>query len=103
MLIKKFLWPHRTAICLLAVVLIVSAAALSAQTALKGQLVTRPLTQDDIALYKLPATTERSGGLSTIGLGQAVFLEADVDSTVPASQIAGVTWALSKKPASSKA
>ena len=102
---KRFLWLHRTTISLLAALMIAAmfAATVSAQTALKGQLVTRPLTTDDIALYKLPATTERSGGLSTVGLGQAVFLEADVDSTVPASQIAGVTWALSKKPASSKA
>ena len=104
MQIKRYSWPHRTAICLVAAVMIAMCAIpLSAQTPLKGQLVTRPLTQDDIALYKLPATTERSGGLSTIGLGQAVFLEAEVDIAVPGSQIAGVTWALAKKPANSKA
>jgi hypothetical protein len=41
--------------------------------------------------------------LSTVGLGQPVYLEAQVDISVPASQIAGVTWALTQQPSGSTA
>jgi hypothetical protein len=75
----------------------------SAQTTLAAQLALRPLNNDDIAAYKLPATIERSAGLSTVAIGQAIFLEAQIDINVPASQIAGVTWEFTKKPAASKA
>ncbi len=61
------------------------------------------MTPDDIAAYNLPATTENSGGLTTVGLGQPAYLEADVDIKVPASQISSVTWTLASKPAGSNA
>jgi len=92
-----------TAICLIALLMALCAPTLSAQSALQAQLATRPMTPDDIAAYALPATTERTGGLTTVGVGQPVNLEAEVDIGVPASQIAGVTWTLASKPASSKA
>lgn len=90
--------------CLLAVLLVLSCAPyMSAQTTLASQLVVRPVTNEDIANYKLPATTENSGGLATVGLGQGVNLEADVDINVPATQISSVTWTLSSKPTGSNA
>jgi len=87
-----------------AVLLVVlSAITVSAQTTLLAQLATRPMNNDDITAYKLPATTENTGGLSTVGVGQPVYLEAQADITVPASQIAGVTWTITSQPAGSKA
>ena len=41
--------------------------------------------------------------MSTIGLGQPAYLEAQVNIAIPAADIVGVTWALAGKPASSKA
>src|SRR5579862_8064749 len=87
---------------LLIVLLAVCVATGGAQTTLLSQLAVRALSQDDIGTYKLPATTERSGGLSTIGLGQATYLDALLDVNVPPDQIAGVTWALTS-PAGSNA
>ena len=96
---KKFLSAPTAAV--LIVLLAVCAATGSAQTPV-SQLAVRALSQDDIGTYKLPATTERSGGLATIGLGQATYLDALLDITIPANQIAGVTWALTS-PANSAA
>jgi len=91
-------------IWILAVVLIATCVPiLSAQTTLQAQLVLRPISRDDIAAYQLPATTQLTGGLTAIGVGQAAHLEADVDISVPATQIAGVIWTLSRKPTGSNA
>jgi hypothetical protein len=98
---KKFLSAPTAA--MLIVLLAVCAATGGAQTTLLSQLAVRALPQDDIDNYKLPATMERSGGLATIGLGQATYLDALLDINVPADQIVGVTWALSSKPANSNA
>jgi len=91
--------------CLLALLLLVVCAAPSfAQTTtLQAQLINRPLVPDEINANKLPATVEKSGGLNTIGLGEAAYLEADVDIKVPASQIASVKWSLDSQPTGSKA
>lgn len=78
-------------------------AILRAQTALQAKISLRPLTARDVTDYKLPSTSQRSGGLSTIGLGQPAYLEALVNSAIPADDIVGVTWVLEKKPAASKA
>ncbi len=65
--------------CLLAVLLVVLCASnVNAQT-LQAQLATRAVTNDDITSYALPSTTESSGGLATVGLGQPVYLDAEVD------------------------
>ncbi len=90
-------------ICLQAVLLAILCAASGYAQSLKAQLTTRPMTRDDIAAYKLPATTELTGGLTTVGLGQPAFLEAQVDISVPPSQISSVTWTLTSKPATSSA
>jgi hypothetical protein len=64
----------------------------------QAQIVPRPLTPGDITAYQLPAGTETSGGLSTVGVGQPVYLEADLDNTIPASDIVGVAWVLTNRP-----
>src|SRR5579884_1327480 len=89
---------------LLAVLLaVVALTAAFAQTAPSAQLIARPLSQDDINIYKLPSTTERSGGLFTVGLGQPAYLEADLDIAVPAANILSTTWTLTYKPSGSSA
>ena len=95
---------HRITIGLLAlVVLSVSAVpTLVAQTSLQGKLGLRALTRDDITLYKLPATTQVSAGLSTVGLGQPAYLEALVDKAIKGSDTANVTWELTR-PSRSRA
>jgi hypothetical protein len=99
----KFPLAHTIAISLVVLMIAVCAPIVNAQTTLAAQLISRPVTNDDINGLKLPATVERSGGLNTVGLGQAAYLEADVDITVPASQIAGVKWTIASQPSGSKA
>ena len=97
--------PRSTPLGLLAVVLMamVVTTMANAQTALNAHLALRPLTPGDISTYNLPATTETSSGLTTVGLGQPAYLEAQIDIAVPASDITGVTWTLTSKPAGSNA
>ncbi len=101
----KFPLAHTIAISLVVLMIAVCAPIVNAQTTttLAAQLIARPVTPDDVTNYKLPATTEHTGGLNTVGLGQAVNLEADVDINVPASQISGVTWTIASQPTGSKA
>ena len=96
---------HGTPAGLVAVMVLAATAATTAiaQTAPQGQLAVRALSRDDIAAYGLSATAELSGGLSTVGIGAPVYLEAQLDSSIPASDIVSVTWAISSKPASSTA
>jgi hypothetical protein len=98
--VKKFLSAPTAAV--LIVLLTVFAAIAGAQITPLSALAVRGLTQDEINTYQLPATTERSGGLATIAVGQATYLGALLDITIPANQIAGVTWALTA-PANSNA
>lgn len=74
-----------------------------AATPLQAQLVPRPLTPGDITAYQLPPGTETSGGLSTVGVGQPVYVEADVNIAIPASDIVSVAWALTNRPIGSAA
>ncbi len=53
--------------------------------------------------YQLPANTEVSGGLSAVGVGQPVYLEAEVNIAIPATNILGVTWAVTSQPMDSTA
>jgi len=82
---------------------IAAACIAHAQIPLNAQLALRPVTPGDIATYKLPATTDASGGLMNVGLGQPAYLEVDINSAVPASDITGVTWTLTTKPGGSNA
>ena len=54
-------------------------------------LVIRPLSPQEIKEATLPATTQKSVGLATVGLGEAVYLEVQVDTGTVSS---GVTWTL---------
>jgi hypothetical protein len=80
------------------VAVVFGATALQAQPTTLGQIGARALTPQEIKDYGLPATTQVSGGLYTVGVGQPLYLEAQVRSTVPASNILGTTWTLVAKP-----
>src|SRR5690349_748750 len=92
--------PGLVAVALMAVA---ATATLSAQTALQPDIVLRPLTPDDVTNYKLPTGTQVSAGLTTIGLGQPAYLEAQVNAAYAAADITGVSWTLTSKPAGSQA
>ncbi len=97
---------YRALAGLLAVALMAVAvpATLNAQTTLQApRLVVRAVTTGDLALYKLPSTTQVSGGLNTVALGEPLYLEVEVDATIPANNIAGVIWTIVTKPAGSNA
>ena len=99
--IKKF---YRTPTGLLAVLLAAAAAVtVTAQTVPTAKIAARPLTRDDLAAYKLPSTLELTGGLFTVGVGQPLYLEAQLDIAVPAADIVGVNWELTSKPSGSAA
>ena len=91
--------------CLKAVGLMAMVAAITANAAtpsgppaLNGQLVLRPLTPGDVTIYKLPSTTENSGGLTTVGVGTPIYLEAEMNKVIPAANIVSVTWTLTNAP-----
>jgi hypothetical protein len=83
--------------------LLVAITASAATSVLPSQIVLRPLTPGDVSAYKLPSTTEVSGGLNNVGVGTAVYLEAEVSSTIAASNIVSVTWSLTATPPGSAA
>ncbi len=56
-----------------------------------AKLVIRPLSPQEIKDYSLPATTQKSTGLATVGLGEAAYLEVQLDTGTVSS---GVTWTL---------
>jgi hypothetical protein len=78
--------------------LVAMTASAAAPPTLNGQLVLRPLTPGDVTVYKLPSTIENSGGLNTVGIGTPVYLEAEFNIAIPASNIVSVTWALTNIP-----
>ncbi len=74
-----------------------------AQPTALGQIGARALTPQEIKDYALPATTQISGGLYTVGLGQPLYLEAEVRQTISAANILGVNWTLVSRPPGSAA
>ena len=91
---------------LAAIGLLSLAAALPASAAtpaLTGQVLARPLTPGDKANYSLPASMEVAGGVSTVGVGTPVYLEAQINIAIPAADIKGVTWVLTNQPVGSAA
>lgn len=90
---------------LLAAVLMAVAAptTVHAQPApLNADLALRPVTTGDISAYKLAATTQKSGGLTTVGVGQPAYLEMQINSAIQSTDIAGVIWNLTYKPLGSQ-
>jgi hypothetical protein len=106
-------WPTRhhlkfsgTSAGLLAAVLMAVAApaTVEAQPApLNADLALRPLTAAEISALKLPSTTQKSNGLTTVGLGQPAYLEMQINNAIKASEIAGVIWTITYKPKDSSA
>ena len=96
-------WSLTACLAAAGLTLLASASPLHAATALNGSLILRPLTAVDISTYKLPSTTDYSGGLTTVGVGGAVYLDACVNIAIPAADITGVTWTLTDKPLTSLA
>ena len=70
---------------------------------MQGQVIARPLTPGDKTTYGLPASLEVSGGISTVGIGTPVYLEAEINIAIPAADIPGVTWVLTNQPPGSVA
>lgn len=98
---KRF--AGRMAVVLTAVAAIAAPTGANAQTSLQAHIVLRPLTAVDRTTYGLPSSSELSGGLSTVGVGTAVYLEVDVNTNFPASNITNVTWSWIAKPMGSMA
>lgn len=79
-----------------------AASAGAAAPALQGRLDLRPLTPGDIKAYGL-TNFQGASGLTTIGVGQPAYLEAEVNIAVPTSDITNVTWTLTSAPIGSSA
>ena len=95
-----------TGLVTLALIVVAATTTLTAQTTvLAPRLAPRAVSAGDVSntAYKLPSTTEYSSGLTTIAIGEPVYLEVQVDATIPANNIAGVTWTVTSKPAGSNA
>ena len=82
---------------------VAATTTLSAQTTMAPRLALRAVTNGDIATYKLPSTTQVSGGLGTVGLGEPLYLEVQVDATIAAASLGPVTWEISEQPKNSTA
>lgn len=76
-------------------IILTTIAAKAAPPALNARVVPRPVTPNDVTIYNLPASTEYSGGLSTIGTGAPAYLEAEVNIAIPPASITNITWSLS--------
>ncbi len=81
-----------------ALLTMVAVPTAKAQTNLQPQIVLRPLTAVDVSTYGLPSTSELSGGLDTIGVGTPAYLEVEVNTNFPATNIVSVVWAITNKP-----
>jgi mono/diheme cytochrome c family protein len=97
-------WKMSACLAAAALAFLGSLSAVQAQApALSGEVVIRPLTPTEIATYGLASTNEASGGLSTVALGEPVYLDALVNAAIAPSDIVGVTWVLTNKPTGSAA
>lgn len=66
----------------------------------EAHILSRPLNPQEIVDYGLPSTTQVSGGLNTVGVGSAVYLEALVPK---GTQTSNLVWALTAQPSGSTA
>ena len=70
-------------------------ATRAAAPALNGSLTLRPLTPTEIKTYGLTnPPAQFSAGLSTVALGEPVYVDAMVNASIAPSNIVGVTWSL---------
>jgi hypothetical protein len=78
-----------------AAVLIV-AGATYASASLMGRIEVRPLVPSETT--GALANAEIASGLSTVPIGQPVYLEAQTSLGIPASDVQSVTWAITSRP-----
>src|SRR5450631_1764096 len=80
------------------------AAVQAAAPALTGSLTLRPLTPTEIKTYNLtnPAA-QFSAGISTVGIGEPVYVDAMVNAAIAPSNIVSVVWTLTNRPSGSAA
>ncbi|HLZ53103.1 MAG TPA: hypothetical protein VKS19_01375, partial [Verrucomicrobiae bacterium] len=83
--------------CLMTAALTAMAVATVKAQAIQAQLVARPLTPQEISHYGLPGSTEVSGGLATVGVGQPVYLEIDVATNSSVPNVTNIVWLLAQK------
>jgi len=88
---------------LVATMMALNTVTVARAQSLQAHIVLRPLTAVDRTTYGLPSSTDYSGGLSTVGIGTAVYLEVEVNTNFPALDITNVTWSLIAEPAGSMA
>lgn len=94
---------HAPVLLALAGISLLGLLSAGAATALNPQVVSRPLTPGDKTNYKLPSSLEVAAGINTVGVGTPLYLEAEVNIALPASDITSVTWNLDSKPVGSAA
>ena len=98
-------WKMSACLAAAALTLIGSVSAVrAAAPALNGSVTLRPLTPGEISSYHLTnPPAQISAGLSTVAIGEPVYVDAMVNAAIAPSNIVGVTWSLTNKPAGSVA
>jgi hypothetical protein len=84
----------------ISVFVVITSTAGAATASVNGQVVLRPLTPTEILQYGL-TNVQFSAGLSTVAVGEPVYLDAMVAAILAPSNIVSVTWSLTNKPGSS--
>jgi len=80
-----------------------TAMAVTAQAqSLNAKIDPRPLTPQEITDYGL-GSAQIASGLTTVGVGQPLYLEALINSAVDPSNLVSVTWSVPGMPAGSSA
>ena len=69
---------------------------------LNAVLDTRALTPTEISQYGLTGL-QKAGGINNVGIGEPVYLEADINFAIASSNIVSVTWSLTNRPIGSSA
>lgn len=89
--------------CMAALFLITSGTGIAlraAPVAMNGQISLRPLTPQEKKDYALP-NAQLAGGVSSVGVGTPVYVDALVNIALAPSNITSVTWVLTNRPAGS--
>ena len=98
-------WKMSATLAAAALTLIGSVSAVQAAVpALNGSVTLRPLTPGEISSYHLTnPPAQISAGLSTVAIGEPVYVDAMVNAAIAPSNIVGVTWSLTNRPPGSMA
>src|ERR1019366_1758382 len=96
-------WKMSACLAAAALTLIGSVSAVRA-AALNGSVTLRPLTPGEISSYHLTnPPAQISAGLSTVAIGEPVYVDAMVNAAIAPSNIVGVPWSLTNRPPGSMA